>query len=68
MNIGGNLASGMVLQTDSAVSSVLELGGTISTSTSFTYLNTGGIFSGTLQLDAGALVSFGANGVISGMH
>jgi hypothetical protein len=68
LDLTGTVASGMVLQADSVPSSVLELGGTISTSTSFTYLNTGGVFSGTLQLDAGALVSFGANGVISGMH
>ncbi len=68
LNIGGNLTSGMVLQADSGASSVLELGGTVSTSTSFTYLNTGGIFSGTLRLDAGALASFGTNGVITGMH
>ncbi|HXA24531.1 MAG TPA: Hint domain-containing protein, partial [Acetobacteraceae bacterium] len=68
LNIGGNLTNGMVLQADSVASSVLELGGTISTSTSFTYLNTGGVFNGTLQLDAGALVSFGTNGVISGMN
>ena len=57
LNIGGNLTSGMVLQADSGASSVLELGGTVSTSTSFTYLNTGGIFSDTLRLDAGALAS-----------
>ena len=68
LTIGGNLTNGMVLQADSVASSVLELGGTISTSTSFTYLNTGGVFNGTLQLDAGALVSFGTNGVISGMN
>ena len=58
----------MLLEVDSGASSVLELGGTVSTSTSFTYLNTSG-FSGTLLLaNSSALGSFETNGVISGMH
>ena len=68
LDVSNNVASGTILlEVGSAASSVLELGGTVVATTSFTYLNTTG-FSGTLQLDQSALLPFSANGVITGMH
>ena len=68
LDVSNNVNSSLILlEVGSAASSVLELGGTVVATTSFTYLNTNG-FSGTLQLDQSALLPFSANGVITGMH
>ncbi len=68
LDVSNSVTSGhILLEVGSAASSVLELGGSVVASTSFTYLNTTG-FSGTLQLDQSALLPFSANGLITGMH
>jgi hypothetical protein len=67
LTVSNNVASSTILlEVDSG--STLSLGGTVGTSTSFTYLNNVD-FSGTLLLaNSTAMGSFETNGVISGMH
>ena len=67
LTVSNNVTSSTILlEADSG--STLSLGGTVGTSTSFTYLNNSG-FSGTLLLaNSTAMGSFETNGVIHGMH
>ena len=69
LKISNNLTSStLFLEVDNGAS-VLELDGTVTSSTSFTYLNTDSSFGGTLLLgNSTAMQSFEANGVIHGMH
>ena len=69
LNISNVTSSAILLEADSAASSVLALDGTVATGISFEYLNTGGVFSGGLLLgNATAQTSFETGGTIVGMH
>ncbi len=69
LNISNVTSSTILLEADSAASSVLALDGTVATGISFEYLNTGGVLSGGLLLgNATAQTSFETGGTIFGMH
>jgi hypothetical protein len=68
LNISNVTSSTILLEADSAASSVLGLDGTVATGISFEYLNTGGVLSGGLLLgNATAQTSFESGGTIVGM-
>ena len=70
LNISDNVTSSTILlEADSAASSVLALDGTVASGINFDYLNTGGVFSGGLLLgNVTAQTSFETGGTIVGMH
>ena len=70
LTVSNNVISNtIVLEADSAPSSVLALDGTVASGIKFDYLNTGGVFSGGLLLgNTTARTSFENGGTIVGMH
>jgi Hint domain/Domain of unknown function (DUF4347) len=69
LNISNVTSSTILLEADSAASSVLALDGTVASGISFDYLNTNGILSGGLLLGTGtAQTSFETGGTIFGMQ
>ena len=70
LTVSNNVTSSTILlEADSAPSSVLALDGTVASGISFDYLNSGGVFSGGLLLgNTNARTSFETGGTIVGMH